>query len=193
MALVDGPGSITAVWSNPHRQSRPLDERAGNTVIRSWTRRRRFPMLVFMQDNDADNPQPTAGGEVGSLAGERYMALTTYRSDGTPRSVPVWPVDAGGGRIGFVTSSRTWKVRRIMNNSAVEVQPSDARGRTKSDTEPIPATAQVVEGSEFERINARVKAKYGIQLRIINLFHALPGSRTGHRNDCAVILTGGGT
>jgi len=127
--------------------------------------------------------------QTATLAGEKYVAFTTYRRDGTAKPVPVWPVDAGGGRVGFVTSSKTWKVKRLANNARVELQPSDSRGRVKKNTEPISAIAEVVEGSEFEAMSAKVKKKYGYQLRIINFFHALPGSRTGHRNDCAVIVT----
>ena len=124
-----------------------------------------------------------------TLADEKYVALTTYKSDGTAKVVPVWPVDAGGGRVGFVTSSKTWKVKRLANNARIELQPSDSRGRVKKDSEPISGTAQVVEGAEFDVLSAKVKQKYGYQLRIINFFHALPGSRTGHRNDRAVIVT----
>jgi uncharacterized protein len=124
-----------------------------------------------------------------TLAEEKYVALTTYKKDGTPKSVPVWPVDAGDGRVGFITSSQTWKVKRIVNNPRVELQPSDSRGRVKENTEPIPGTAEVVAGARFDALNAKVKTKYGFQLKIINFMHALPGSRTGHRNDRAVIVT----
>ena len=124
-----------------------------------------------------------------TLAEEKYIALTTYKKDGSPKSVPVWPVDAGDGRVGFITSSQTWKVKRIVNNPRVELQPSDSRGRVKENTEPISGTAEVAAGARFDALNAKVKTKYGLQLKIINFIHALPGSRTGHRNDRAVIVT----
>ncbi len=124
-----------------------------------------------------------------ALADAKYLALTTFKKDGTPRLVPVWPVDAGEGRVGFITSSETWKVRRIANDARVELQPSDARGRVKENTEPISGTAQVVDGADFDAMNVRVGAKYGFQLKLINLFHSLPGRRTGHSNDRAVIVT----
>ncbi len=142
-------------------------------------------MLAFMSQHSTNEPDRSTS----PLAAEKYIAFTTYRSDGTARSVPVWPVDAGEGRIGFVTSSRTWKVRRLGRNPEVRIQPSDSRGRVKAGTEPVPGEARVVTGEDFDRIRARVGDKYGIQLRIINLIHALPGRRTGHPNDCAVIVT----
>jgi len=121
-----------------------------------------------------------------NLAEERYISLTTFKKDGTPKPMPVWAVDAGEGRLGFVTSSKTWKVKRIINNATVEVQPSDSRGKVKEGSEPIQGTAQIVEGQEFDRLYQLVKAKYGYQLKIINFMHALPGKRTGHANDRAV-------
>ena len=124
-----------------------------------------------------------------SLAAERYLSLTTFTRNGTPKSTPVWPVDAGNGRIGFVTSSRTWKVKRITTGSRVAVQPSDAKGRVHEGTHPVPGAAEVKVDETFDAINRRVKAKYGYQLWLINLLHALPGRKTGFRNDCAVIVS----
>ena len=123
------------------------------------------------------------------LAKERYVALTTYRKDGTPKLAPVWPVDAGDGKVGFITSSETWKIKRLKNNSGVTLQASDSRGRLKDGAVAVSGTATVVAGSEFEAVKQAVKEKYGYQLRIINFMHALPGAKTGHPNDRAVIVT----
>jgi PPOX class probable F420-dependent enzyme len=131
----------------------------------------------------------TAASSADLLADERYIALTTFTRDGTPRSVPVWPVDAGDGRIGFITSRQTWKVKRINHDCRVEVQPCDAKGRVREGTQAVSASAQVVVGVPFEALRSTVKAKYGYQLRFIDFLHALPGRRTGHRNDCAVVIS----
>jgi uncharacterized protein len=124
-----------------------------------------------------------------TLADEKYMALTTFKKDGTPKPLPVWPVDAGEGRVGFITSSHTWKVKRMLNNANVVLQPSDARGRVKDGTSPVSGTAEVLDGKAFDTMNAKVKKKYGFQLKIINFMHAIPGGKTGHPNDRAVIIT----
>ena len=50
-------------------------------------------------------------------------------------------------------------------------------------------SAVVVHGAVFESVNRKVKSKYGYQLRIINMIHAVPGRMTGHRNDWAVVIT----
>ncbi len=124
-----------------------------------------------------------------TLADERYVALTTFKKDGTPKPVPVWPVDAGNGRVGFITSSHTWKVKRMLNNANVQLQPSNARGQVKDGTEPVTGTAKVVNGAAFDVMNKKVKKKYGFQLKIINFMHAIPGAKTGHHNDRGVIVT----
>ena len=131
----------------------------------------------------------TATNPSAQLAGERYIALTTFTRDGTTKRTVVWPVDAGDGRIGFITSSRTWKVKRINHDNHVMLQPSDARGRVRDDTRPVSGLAEVVVGEAFESLNRRVKSKYGYQLRIVNMVHALPGRATGYRNDCAIIVS----
>ena len=125
------------------------------------------------------------------LADERYIALTTFTRDGTPKCQPVWPVDAGAGRLGFITSSRTWKAKRINNDSRVEVQPSDGKGRVLANTRAASGSAELVFGEAFELLQCKVRAKYGYQLWIISMLHALPGRRTGYRNDCAVIVSFG--
>ena len=125
-----------------------------------------------------------------SLESEKYVAFTTYKKDGTPKSSPVWIADVGGGQLGFTTSSSSWKVKRLANNSSVELQPSDARGHVKEGTTATAATADVVKGAEFDRVRAIVKKKYGIQVTLISTmasFMKLIGR--GSETDCAVIIT----
>jgi PPOX class probable F420-dependent enzyme len=126
-----------------------------------------------------------------SIADEKYMAFTTFKRDGTPKPGPVWPVDAGEGRVGFITSSQSWKIKRLANNPRVELQPSDARGRVKDGTSPRTGTATVVTGAEFEAVHAKVRQKYGFRLTLINGFHAMQRlvRRGGDEQDCAVIAT----
>ena len=126
-----------------------------------------------------------------TLADEKYVSLTTFKKDGTPKPGPVWPVDAGDGRVGLITSSESWKVKRLANDDRVELQPSDSRGRAREDTTPVAGSAQVVAGSEFDAIHAKVREKYGYQLPLINGLHAFQRliRRGGHDSDRAVIIT----
>jgi uncharacterized protein len=67
---------------------------------------------------------------VGTLAGEKYISLTTFRQDGTPVATPVWVVSDDGRRLLVWTGPQTWKVKRLRRNPRVIVAASDFRGRT---------------------------------------------------------------
>lgn len=105
------------------------------------------------------------------LADERYIALTTFKRDGSPVTSPVWvvgvPSDEGVSRIGFYTSSASWKVKRLAHTPKVIVQPSNATGTVKQGSSPIEATAVVVSsGPDYEAVVAGIRGKYGFQTKI---------------------------
>lgn len=125
-----------------------------------------------------------------AIADEKYVALTTFRRDGTPKTLPVWIADFGGGQVGFTTSSSSYKVKRLENDSRVILQPSDARGNVKDGSEPVTGSAQVVTGPEFEPYKEVVKKKYGIQygaMNVLGKFMSLIGRGSG--TDAAVVVT----
>jgi len=127
-----------------------------------------------------------------ALVDERYMSLRTFRRDGTPVATPVWVTPFGEGSVAFWTSSGSGKAKRLAHTSRVTVQPSDARGRVKPGTDPIEATARVVEGEELEEIRRQVKAKYGFQTKITKALGTLYGIVKGKRmpyGDRGVIVT----
>ena len=127
-----------------------------------------------------------------ALSDERYMLLTTFRRDGTPVATPVWVTPFGDGSVAFWTSSGSGKAKRLAHTERVTVQPSDVRGRVKPGTEPIEATARVVEGDELEQIRRTVKAKYGFQTRITKFLGTIGGILKGNRipyGDRGVIVT----
>ncbi len=124
------------------------------------------------------------------IADEKYVALTTYKKDGSTKSLPVWIADFGGGQIGFTTSSSSYKVKRINNDARVTVQPSNAKGEVKEGTEAVSGTAIVKTGAEFEPYAAMVKKKYGIQygaMKLVGKFMSLIGRGSG--TDAAVVIT----
>ena len=87
-----------------------------------------------------------------SLADEKYLALTTYKRDGTPITTPVWAAAIDGGKIGFWTSSGSGKAKRLAHTSKVVVQPCNSRGNLKEGTTPTDATAELVTGPQLEEI-----------------------------------------
>lgn len=124
------------------------------------------------------------------ITDEKYVSLTTYKRDGSTKSLPVWITDFGDGTIGFTTSSSSYKVKRINNDPRVILEPSDAKGNVKDGAEKVTGTATVVIGSEFDRYETLVRQKYGLMYRGIKLFGKLAkliGKGSG--TDSAVVIT----
>jgi PPOX class probable F420-dependent enzyme len=127
-----------------------------------------------------------------ALSDEKYMLLTTFKRDGTPVSSPVWVVALDGGKVGFYTSSRSGKAKRLAHTAKVTVQPSDARGRVKAGSQPTEAAAQLVTGPELETIRARIVAKYGLMTKIAKVFNEIGGALKRNRvpyADRGVVIT----
>lgn len=110
-----------------------------------------------------------------SLADEKYIALTTFKRDGTPVTTPVWVVPVAEGKIGFWTSSGSGKAKRLHHTSKVIVQASNARGVVKPGTSPMDATAALVTGPELEGIRSKVNAKYGVMVTISKIGNTIGG------------------
>lgn len=97
-----------------------------------------------------------------SLAGERYISLTTFRRDGTPVSTPVWVVSDDGRRLLVWTGGSTWKAKRIRRDPHVLVAASSFRGRERGPR--LEGTARVVAGVD---VKALIRKKYGWQMRLL--------------------------
>ena len=125
-----------------------------------------------------------------SIADEKYVSLTTYKRDGSTKSLPVWIADFGDGTIGFTTAGDSYKVKRIDNDPRVILQPSNSRGEVRDGTEPVTGTATVVTGDSFASYADKVRAKYGIQYRgitVLGKFMKLIGRGSG--TNAAVVIT----
>jgi uncharacterized protein len=110
-----------------------------------------------------------------SLGDEKYLALTTFKRDGTPVSTAVWAAPMDGDKVGFWTSSGSGKAKRLAHTSKVIVQPSDARGRPRAGTTPIDATAVLVTGPQLEGIRSKIRAKYGWQCKVTKFLNQVGG------------------
>jgi PPOX class probable F420-dependent enzyme len=127
-----------------------------------------------------------------ALSDEKYMLLTTFRRTGEAVATPVWVVDVDNGEVAFWTSSGSGKAKRLAHTARVTVQPCDSRGRVKSDTAPIEATARIVDGAELEKIRERVVAKYGFATKITKALGTIFGIVRGKRipyGDRGVVVT----
>src|ERR1700712_5600811 len=109
-----------------------------------------------------------------AVSDEKYVSVTTYRKSGAAVPTATWIVALEGDRLGFWTSSRSGKYKRLRNNPAITVQPSDARGRVKSDSSPVAGTAEVVtSGADFDAIQRQVRAKYGVMVPITRFLNGV--------------------
>jgi uncharacterized protein len=99
-----------------------------------------------------------------SLADRRYISLTTFRSDGTQASTPVWVVSDDGTRLLVWTGASTWKVRRIRSNPDVLVAASGFRGKEVGPRHQ--GRARVIHDLDIEPL---IRRKYGWQRRLLDL------------------------
>ena len=129
-----------------------------------------------------------SSGDHHSISAERYVRLTTRTADGRPRHTPVWIVGLAprpdspevGRRVAFTTGSRSWKVRRILNDDSVVLPGST----------PVAGTAAVVHGVEFRAVRRAVRRKYrweDVKITLQEVPARLRGR--GPLSDCAVVVT----
>jgi PPOX class probable F420-dependent enzyme len=127
-----------------------------------------------------------------ALSDEKYLLLTTFKRDASPVPSPVWVVALEGGTIGFYTSSGSGKAKRLAHTPRVTVQPCDARGKVKAESQPVEGTARVVSGPELEGIRAKVVAKYGVMTKITKFLNKVGGAIKRQRipyADRGVVIT----
>ena len=109
---------------------------------------------------------------------QNTVLLTTYRRDGTGVGTPVH-IAVDGDRAFIRTWDTAWKLRRIRNNTEVEVAPSTAGGRPTGPA--IHARARVLDGAESKYAAELLARKYPILHGIlIPRLHRLRGNRTMH-------------
>jgi len=87
------------------------------------------------------------------------MLLTTYRRDGTPVGTPV-SVAVDGDRAFVRTFHKAWKVKRIRNNTEVEIALSAVRGRPIGPA--LRARARLLAGEEDAHASRTISRKYRI-------------------------------
>lgn len=103
---------------------------------------------------------------------QAYLALTTFRRDGTPVVTPVWfaqEVD----RLYVMTGADTGKVRRIRQNAQVEIAPCSVSGTLHGPQ--LEAMARLLHDDEKVHANQMLNRKYGWQKRIYDLTYILRG------------------
>ncbi len=93
------------------------------------------------------------------LGAGMYVLMTTFRRNGTPVSTPVWV--ARDGEELFIWSAReAGKIKRIRNNSAVELASCDFGGTPHGPT--VDGTARILDPQGTDRVRHLIRSKYGL-------------------------------
>ena len=112
--------------------------------------------------------------DLAALDRHRYLALATFRRSGAEVRTPVW-FAAMDGKIYVFTAGDSGKVKRLRHSSRARVAPSeDARARSRRVVGRGRA-AIVTEPAVIERAHAALRAKYGWQMWLGDLFSRLSG------------------
>ncbi len=107
------------------------------------------------------------------LEGESYLSLATFRRDGRTVETPVW-FAADGESLWVFTAGDSGKVKRLRNSARARVAACDARGKVHGSWHDV--TGRIVTDREkIARANACLLAKYGWQVRLLDLFSRLSG------------------
>ncbi len=124
-----------------------------------------------------------------SIADEEYVSLVTYKSDGTPKPLPVWIVDLGDNTVGFTTWGESWKAKRVRNNPNVTLQPCDQRGNVVEGSAIVEGTARMATGHEYATVAALVKDKYGFWVTAVKTMNKVRSALgKGGQSDSAMII-----
>jgi len=97
--------------------------------------------------------------DVAELAAAQFVALVSYRRDGTPVSTPVWVVGHGSG-LAVWTARNTYKVRRMERNPAVTLAPCRFRGELLGPA--VSGRATIMSDAETARLRPVMARKYGV-------------------------------
>ena len=102
-----------------------------------------------------------------ALGGASFVSLTTFRRTGAAVSTQVW-VAADGDDLVVLTPAGSGKVKRLRNDARVEVRACSRRGAVAPGTPAVTGRA-AVEPESVEGVRALVKAKYGLEYRVVML------------------------
>lgn len=111
--------------------------------------------------------------DIAALDRHRYLSLATFRRSGAEVRTPVW-FAAVDGKLYVFTAGESGKVKRLRHSSRARVARSDMRGHVRGAW--YDAAARIVtEPAVIESARAALRAKYGWQMWIGDLFSRLTG------------------
>ena len=97
----------------------------------------------------------------------QYVALTTYRRDGTPVTTPVWAA-AEGESLYLFSNAKAGKVKRLRNSSRAAIAPCTATGKVTGAQ--LPAEAFNLTNDQMPKVWRLLTKKYGMAARLFVLY-----------------------
>ena len=134
----------------------------------------------------------TSAASAATLGAQDFVLLTTFRRGGEGVPTPVWISRlADEARVGFYTTMGTGKTKRLRHTPRVTLQPCSRTGTPTPGTEPVEATAQMVQsGRDFDEVQGAIRAKYGWQCALFAVVGGLATRRKGLTyRDTVVLIT----
>lgn len=122
-----------------------------------------------------------------SIASARYVALTTFRRDGTPVATPVWHAPEDGTLVVF-TDVDSGKVKRLRADPRVCVAACDLRGRVRGPA--LDATAELTDAAGTARVLDAIRRRYGWQARLFLWLGARRGETAARQVGIVIRLPG---
>lgn len=113
--------------------------------------------------------------DFGPFHQQKYLNLETFRKSGVGVKTPVWFVQEGETL--FVrTVANSGKVKRVRNNTHVNVAPCKADGTLLGQW--VPALARELKDEQTDRkVNHLLDKKYGLVKKMFGLVSALQGRK----------------
>ena len=98
-----------------------------------------------------------------AILSAQYVALTTYRRDGTPVTTPVWAA-AEGESLYLFSNANAGKVKRLRNSSRAAIAPCTATGKVTGAQ--LPAEAFNLASDQMPKVWKLLTKKYGMAARL---------------------------
>ena len=116
-----------------------------------------------------------------ALADERFVSLTTYRRSGDAVSTPVWIARDGDDLI-VTTPKESGKVKRLRNDSRVQLRPCSRTGSVKEGSVAVDAHAVIDDDDRSRALLTRVfGGKYRTEYRVFMFIERLGKSGAKQR------------
>ncbi|RHA41000.1 PPOX class F420-dependent oxidoreductase [Cellulomonas rhizosphaerae] len=108
-----------------------------------------------------------------AIGDESFVSLTTFRRTGVGVPTTVWLVRDGEDLL-VTTPATSGKVKRLRNDSRVELRPSSRTGKVADDAPVLTGTAEVRDDAAIlATVTRLMRAKYGLQYRVLMLVEKL--------------------